>query len=43
VIHKVIFEGLLSPLFGKLVGSGIRRGLPNTLKGLKKIVESAES
>jgi len=43
VVHKVTFEGLLSPLFGRLVGSGIKRGLPNTLKGLKNIVESAES
>ena len=42
VVHKVIFEGLLSPVFGKLIGAGIRKGLPNTLKGLKNIVESAE-
>ena len=43
VVHKVSFEGLLSPVFRKLIGSGIKKGLPNTLKGLKDIVESAES
>ena len=43
VVHKVHFEGLLSPIFGKLIGAGIKKGLPSTLKGLKNIVESKES
>ncbi|MFT2112460.1 SRPBCC family protein [Marinomonas sp. 2405UD68-3] len=40
VTHKVIFSGLLSPLFGRLIGTGIRKGLPATMQGLRNAVES---
>jgi hypothetical protein len=40
VSHKVIFSGLLSPVLGRLIGSGIRKGLPATMRGLKDAVES---
>ena len=38
-LHRVIFKGLLSPLFGRLIGSQIRKGLPHSLKGLKHAAE----
>ncbi|WP_375056079.1 hypothetical protein [Zobellella sp. DQSA1] len=38
-LHRVSFEGSLSPLFGRLIGSQIRKGLPGTLQGLKSAVE----
>lgn len=40
VLHRVVFNGPLSPLFGRLIGSQIRKGLPNTLQGLKRVAES---
>jgi carbon monoxide dehydrogenase subunit G len=40
VAHKVVFSGLLSPLFGRLIGTGIRKGLPATMQGLRNAVES---
>ncbi|MBL4608008.1 MAG: SRPBCC family protein [Pseudomonadales bacterium] len=40
VVHKVSFSGFLAPIFGRLIGKGIQKGLPNTLKGLKTAVES---
>ena len=43
VVHKVSFKGLLSPIFGRLIGSEIKKRLPDTLKGLKNIVESKGS
>ncbi|MCA2997643.1 MAG: SRPBCC family protein [Rhodocyclaceae bacterium] len=39
VVHRVVFKGLLSPLFGLLIGSQIRKGLPITLQGLKDAAE----
>ncbi len=38
-LHRISFEGLLSPLFGWLIGSQIRKGLPGTLQGLKQVAE----
>ena len=38
-LHRVIFKGLLSPLFGRLIGPQIRKGLPHSLKGLKHAAE----
>ena len=38
-LHRVNFKGLLSPLFGRLIGSQIRKGLPHSLKGLKHAAE----
>ena len=40
VAHKVVFSGLLSPLFGRLIGNGIKQGLPATMQGLRNAVES---
>jgi len=41
VLHKVSFTGLLSPIFGRLIGTGINKGLPHTLNGLKVAAESS--
>jgi hypothetical protein len=38
-VHRVIFDGLLSPVFGRLIGRQIQKGLPHTLEGLKRAVE----
>ncbi|MCL1971628.1 MAG: SRPBCC family protein [Endomicrobia bacterium] len=38
-LHRVSFIGLLAPLFGRLIGSRIRKGLPHTLEGLKRAAE----
>lgn len=40
VIHKVSFTGPLAFFFGRIVGIQIRKGLPGTLRGLKKAVEA---
>jgi len=40
VIHRVSFNGPLSFFFGRVVGSQIRKGLPGSLHGLKKAVET---
>ncbi len=40
VTHKVVFSGLLSPLFGRIIGNGIKKSLPVTMQGLKNSVES---
>jgi len=40
VIHRVSFSGFLAPIFGRLIGSGIKKGLPHTLNGLKVAAES---
>ena len=37
--HRVTFQGFLSPFFGRVIGSQIRKGLPNTLQGLKRAAE----
>ena len=37
--HSVSFTGLLSPVFGFLIGRGIRKTLPDTLGGLKHAAE----
>ena len=40
VIHRVTFKGFLAFIFGRLVGSQIRKGLPGTMQGLKRAAES---
>jgi hypothetical protein len=40
VIHRVTFTGFLSPLFGRLIGKGIQRTLPETMAGLKRAAEA---
>jgi hypothetical protein len=37
--HRITFQGLLSPFFGRVIGSQIRKGLPNTMQGLKRAAE----
>ncbi len=39
--HRVIFQGFLAPLFGRLIGSGMRKTLPGALAGLKRAAEAA--
>lgn len=41
VIHRVSFNGPLSFVFGRLIGGQIRKGLPGTLLGLKKAIETS--
>lgn len=38
-LHRVTFTGLLAPLFGRLIGSGLKKSLPKALNGLKTISE----
>jgi hypothetical protein len=38
--HRVKFSGLLAPLFGLLIGGGIKKTLPATMDGLKQAAES---
>ncbi len=42
VTHAVTFTGLTAFLFGRLIGSGIKKGLPVTLAGLKAFVEQMD-
>jgi uncharacterized protein YndB with AHSA1/START domain len=37
--HRVIFDGLLAPLFGRLIGSGMRKTLPKVMESLKAVAE----
>jgi hypothetical protein len=37
--HRVVFEGLLAPLFGRLIGSGMRKTLPHAMQSLKAVAE----
>lgn len=39
VTHVVSFEGLLSAVFGNIIGRGIAKSLPDALKGLKNKAE----
>jgi hypothetical protein len=39
VTHRVIFTGLTRFIFGRLIGSQIKKSLPDTLQGLKKACE----
>lgn len=41
VTHRVIFSGLLAPLFGRLIGSGMRKTLPHVLAKLKEVAEKS--
>jgi len=37
--HRVVFEGLLAPLFGRLIGAGMRKTQPHAMQSLKKVAE----
>jgi len=39
--HRVVFEGLLAPLFGRLIGSGMRKTLPHAMAGMKAAAEKS--
>lgn len=39
VIHRVSFSGISSPLFGRIIGKQIKKGLPKSLSGLKSSYE----
>jgi uncharacterized protein YndB with AHSA1/START domain len=41
--HRVVFAGLLAPVFGRLIGSGMRKTLPHAMAGLKRAAEGATS
>ncbi len=39
--HRVAFDGLLAPIFGRLIGSGMRKSLPNVMTSLKAAAEKS--
>jgi uncharacterized protein YndB with AHSA1/START domain len=39
VTHRTTFSGLLAPLWGRLIGSGMKKSLPAALAGLKRKAE----
>lgn len=39
----VLFTGLLSPVFGFLIGSKVKRSMASSLQGLKGYVENPEA
>ncbi len=39
VVHRIIFDGFLAPLFGKLLGNKLKEEQSHTMKSLKKEVE----
>lgn len=41
VTHRVVFEGPMAWLFGRLIGRQIDRGMAGTLAGLKRAAEAA--
>jgi hypothetical protein len=41
VTHRVLFQGLLAPIFGRLIGSGMRKSLPHVLANLKQLAEAS--
>lgn len=38
-LHRVTFVGLLSPIFGRLIGSSLKKSLPKALEALKNAAE----
>jgi len=43
VTNKIIFSGLLSPLFSRLIGKEIKDTVPASLRGLKEHIENKVS
>jgi hypothetical protein len=41
VRHTVVFEGLLAPLFGRLIGNGMKKTLPEAMRSLKNHAEKS--
>lgn len=42
-IHRVSFSGPLAPVFARLIGSRIHKGLARTMAGLKRAAEQAHN
>lgn len=40
VTHRVLFSGALAPVFSRLIGGKIRKGIQGTMEGLKDYAES---
>jgi len=40
LVNQIEFSGLLGPIFGRLIGKGINKTIPVSLKGLKEHVET---
>ncbi|MFK7993820.1 MAG: SRPBCC family protein [Granulosicoccus sp.] len=40
VTHRVVFSGALAPVFSRIIGSKIRKGIRGTMEGLKQYAES---
>jgi hypothetical protein len=40
VVNELQFTGLLAPVFGRLIGKGIHKTMPATLRGLKEYAEA---
>ncbi|MFK8083291.1 MAG: SRPBCC family protein [Granulosicoccus sp.] len=40
VTHRVVFTGALAPLFSRLIGGKIRKGISGTMEGLKQYAEA---
>ena len=38
--HRVTFQGLLAPFFGRIIGSQIRKALPIAMQSLKRAAEN---
>ncbi|MFK7857395.1 MAG: SRPBCC family protein [Granulosicoccus sp.] len=38
--HRVLFRGALAPLFSKIIGGKIKKGIQGTMEGLKRYAES---
>lgn len=38
--HRVLFSGALAPLFSRIIGGKIRKGIRGTMEGLKQYAES---
>jgi len=39
VLHKIVFEGLLAPLWGRIIGNKLKKEQSQTMKALKKVAE----
>jgi len=42
-VHRVSFYGFLSPIFSRIIGNQIRKGLPQTMAGLKHAAEQSNN
>jgi uncharacterized protein YndB with AHSA1/START domain len=42
VTHRTTFSGLLAPLWGRVIGSGMKKSLPAALEGLRRKAEAAK-